>query len=553
MAGGLQEWNIAGLIKQLPSGRDDKRVLLLCLAGLLAVLVCTFSLRGQFVLDDMLVLVNHPFIKNKLPIWQVFFLDQWGKPLSGEVTTYRPLMPLIWWPVWHVFPDNPFVFRLFTLLLHLAATVTIIRVGSLYIKDKWVVGLAALLFAVHPVHCEVLGSIAPQNEIVAFILCLWALYFAERKQTELIALLLLIFAVLIKESAIIFYPTLLLLFIARREIVQRRLLAMTILMAAGILVWVQLSLDRAPFLIGNMDNLSYDAQGSGRLLHGLYTIGRSIALMLAPRGLAPFHGFAAIDLSPETLLPYAILGGFALLCGGALLLWGLWQKHPVCVLGVSIFMGPLVLQSNLLVRTFAELSERWLYTPSLVVCFVFSSIFIFLYKKLLRKHLAWLGIICLAVIVLLQIFMNWKLLTAWKTNESLMAFAVKQEPAAYQSRYFHAKYLLQQDEIYEGLWYATTAAMIKREYFMTKGKSGRKKFTVLAELDAMALQQRFRLAPSLIEPQKPCAYVLESIAATANLKPTPPNEILNILAGLYGAQGYAGCFANRQIPSPAAP
>ena len=551
----LQEGNNEASIKQVPSGRKASGTdLLFYLAGLLAILVCTISLTGQFVLDDWWVLVKHPVFNNKLPIWHLFALDQWGGPLSEKITTYRPIMPLIWWPIWKIFPDNSFVFRLFSLFLHLAATITVIKVGALFVKDKWIVALAAIFFAVHAVHAEVLGSIAHQNEIGAFIFCLWALYFAEKKPTSLISVLFLIIAVLIKESAIIFYPAIILFFIAQRVIRQRIFLTLSIIAAAGIMIGLQLSFDRAPLLIGNMDNLSYDAQGSERLLHGLYTIGRGISLLLAPRGLAPFHGFAGIDLSVETLLPYSILGGFALLLGAATLLWGLWKKRSDYVLCTSILFGPLLLQSNLIIRTFAEISERWLYTPSLAVCFILSAMLFKAYNSFKQKHIELLGIIIISsIIVVAHLLINWQVLTAWKTNDSLMAFAVKQEPAAYQSRYFHAKYLLQKDETYEGLWYATTSAMIKREYFRSKGRSGKKKFSVLSELDKLPLKERFGLAPIVIEPQQPCDYVIGSIVETANLKPVPPLEILNMLAGLYASQGYAKCFSNPEPQSPSVP
>ena len=532
-------------LKHVPSKRlDNGWNKLFYLAGLLAILVGTFSLTGQFVLDDRMVLVEHPIFKDQLPIWHLFVLDQWGKPLSGTVTTYRPIMPLIWWPLWQVFPNNPFVFRLFTLFLHLGATITVIKVSGIFIKDKRIAALAAILFAVHAVHAEVLGSIAHQNEIVAFIFCLWALYFVAKKHAPLIPLLFLILAVLVKESAIIFFPAIILFLFARREMRQQIFLVLSIIAAAGVMIWVQLSLDRTPLLIGNMDNLSYDALGSERLLHGLYTIGRGISLMFIPRGLAPFHGFAGLDLAAETLLPYAILGGLVLFAGSILLLWGLWQKRPAHVLGSSILLGPLLLQSNLIIRTFTELSERWLYTPSLVVCFLLSAALVTLYSFLQKRHLAWLGITCLALFILLHLLLSWRVLPAWKTNDSLMAFAVKQEPAAFQSRYFHAKYLLQKDKINEGLWYATTSAMIKREYFKSKGRRGKKKFSVLSALDNLPLAERFRLAPEAIEPQRPCSYVRDSVVETAKLKPTPPPQILNILASLYASQGYGGCFSN---------
>ena len=514
------------------------------LAGLLAILVCTFSLTGQFVLDDRLVLVEHPVFRDNLPLWQIFFLDQWGKPISGTVTTYRPIMPLVWWPLWQVFPDNPFIFRLLTLFLHLGATLTVIKVSGLFIKDRALAALGAIFFAVHAVHAEVLGSIAHQNEIVAFILCMWTLYFIARKQNPIIPFLLLILAVLVKESAIIFYPAIILLLISQREAGRRVFLVISILAAAAIMIGVQLSLERAPMLIGNMDNLSYDAVGSERLLHGLHSIGRGLALMIVPMGLAPFHGFAGIDLATETLLPYAVLGGLALLSGSAVLLRGLWKKQPAYVLGASILIGPLLLQSNLIIRTFAELSERWLYTPSLVVCFVYSALLLTLYKWFKKKNLPWLGRACLALSIMVHLFISWKVLPAWKSNDALMAFAVKQEPAAYQSRYFHAKYLLQKEELREGLWYATTAAMIKRQYFESMGRTGKKKFSVLAALDGLPVNERFRLAPAAIAPQRPCVYVRDSVLETARLQPAPPPQILNTLAGLYASQGYGSCFSN---------
>ncbi|MEW6221192.1 MAG: hypothetical protein AB1634_16890 [Thermodesulfobacteriota bacterium] len=513
----------------------------------LAGLVGLAGLGHGFVLDDFPALVQHPLVTGRLPLSEAFLLDQWGSPISAPALMYRPLWPILWRFLWQLFPGEPLPFRILTLVLHLAATGLVLAAGRRFLADRALAAATAVLFAVHPVHAEVLGSSAHHNEIVALVLGLAALLAADTRPRSAASVGLLLLAVLVKESAIVFFPIVLLHLWCRRMLA--RPVAAGLVTVAAILVAIQLAIPRQPFIIGNLDNLAFDARGWERLWHGLYTVGRGTALMLLPVGLAPFHGYAALDLDAATLMPQAGLGLTTLAAGAAALGLGLARRRPLPVLAAGLACGPLLLQSNLLVRTYSELAERWLYTPSLVVCGLAAFLLLRLLPRLGGGAGRW-GRLGLVVLLSANLAQTVRVLAAWRDNPSLVAFGVAQEPAAYQSRYFHAKYLLEAGSLEEGLWFATTAAMIRDSYLASRGRAGHARFAPLAELDRLPVAARFGRAPQALDPDDPCRWVRQSLAATAGLAPPPPPAVLGRLAWLYATQGYGACLPAATAPPP---
>lgn len=63
---------------------------------LITVICYANSINGQFVHDDIVVIVKNPDVLGQTSIWSLFQNDFWGKPMSDPTShkSYRPLTVL---------------------------------------------------------------------------------------------------------------------------------------------------------------------------------------------------------------------------------------------------------------------------------------------------------------------------------------------------------------------------------------------------------------------------------------------------------------------------
>ena len=92
------------------------------LPTLLALFIGLLIFDGEFVYDDGPSIVANPTMQADQPFETVFTTDIWGSPLDEIVRGYRPLTNLLWKALWSISPDNPQIFRIFTILFHMLAT-----------------------------------------------------------------------------------------------------------------------------------------------------------------------------------------------------------------------------------------------------------------------------------------------------------------------------------------------------------------------------------------------------------------------------------------------
>lgn len=159
---------------------------LVVLLFILPVLAYVNSLNNGFVWDDDSQVLNNHFIKNLRFIPEIFSGDVWGggsHPLSNY---YRPLMNIIFMMNYHLFGFRAWGFHLINILLNALVTILIFVLirrlfeesgpsgSNLYLLPSF---LAALLFAVHPIHTEAVTWISGVPEISFAFFYLSALYF----------------------------------------------------------------------------------------------------------------------------------------------------------------------------------------------------------------------------------------------------------------------------------------------------------------------------------------------------------------------------------------
>lgn len=180
---------------------------LLCFSViLLAVVAFWNSLGNEFVFDDITLILQNPTITEL----------NWGEILRVE--SYRPVRTFTYALNYWLGGTNPFGFHLFNVLSHgLNAGLVFLLLWQLT-RSRWVCGIGALFFAVHPVQTAAVAYISGRKDLLAafFLLAGINLFLRYRVgpralKTLIAAFFCFVLAVLSKEVAIVF-PALLLLF-----------------------------------------------------------------------------------------------------------------------------------------------------------------------------------------------------------------------------------------------------------------------------------------------------------------------------------------------------
>jgi Flp pilus assembly protein TadD len=199
------------------------------LAGaLLAALAYLQDLRYDFILDDVpLILMNGRI--TSLRNWKSLFVTDLFEMKHAKAAMemggllYRPIYRL-----WQMLNGQLFGlvlpwWHLTSLLLHVAVVFLVYRLGIQLLKDRWAAALAAVIFAVHPIHAESVVYVTASTDLLVtlFALAAFLAYFRFREEsappvyyvTSIVAAAL---AMLSKETAAMF-PWLLVAYEITRE------------------------------------------------------------------------------------------------------------------------------------------------------------------------------------------------------------------------------------------------------------------------------------------------------------------------------------------------
>merc|ERR1711936_668346 len=138
-----------------------RRGLALAAPPFLAILLYCNTLNHRFVYDDRPAVVSNPLVTGSAPLSSLLTSDFWGVPLShtGSHKSYRPLTSLSFRLDWILAPGSPSQFHLTNLLLH-ALVSHLFHTFLLSLLPSSPTALtAALLFAAHPIHTEVVAGV----------------------------------------------------------------------------------------------------------------------------------------------------------------------------------------------------------------------------------------------------------------------------------------------------------------------------------------------------------------------------------------------------------
>ncbi len=145
--------------------------------ALCAVLPYLNTLLNGFVYDDITQVTNNPYLHSFRHLPEIFSTTVWSYVGTQGVTNYyRPMMTFGYLVCYQLFGPVAYEFHLVNLLLHAAVVMTLFALSLRMLGDRRFAFLAALLFALHPIHVESVAWIAAVTDLeisVFFLLTFW--------------------------------------------------------------------------------------------------------------------------------------------------------------------------------------------------------------------------------------------------------------------------------------------------------------------------------------------------------------------------------------------
>jgi len=351
--------------------------------GLAAFLVFANSLGNGLVYDDHFLIERNRLLR-EADVWGILTTHYWGG-YEGEANIngqYRPLTVLSFMldglgGIW------PFRFHLTNVILHVVnSLLAYFLCLSLGLKRGAI--LAGLLFAVHPIHAEVVAGITfGRADLLAGLFSLSALFlyicWHNRNAEKYYGLALAGFflALLSKESALTVLGLVIavdLTFALSRPKGIRNLLWQRGARWVGFIgtfilyltmrkVATNLGFSAENILV--LNNPLIDQPLDYRLLTAVGLLWKYFVLILLPIKLSVDYSYNAIPVTTSILAPEAIAG--IILGIASLLLWvGAFRWRWPCVFfALSLFFVPYSAVSQTLVLINAIFQERFLYIPVL--------------------------------------------------------------------------------------------------------------------------------------------------------------------------------------------
>ncbi|OYT73875.1 MAG: hypothetical protein CFK52_00525 [Chloracidobacterium sp. CP2_5A] len=350
----------------------------------LAVLVYANTLANGFAFDDISIVQSNPYITDWRRIPWLLTKGYWSHQTGGG-GNYRPLslatftLEYALWGLWAA------GYHLTNALLHAINVALLFYLLRRHRAALGVAGVAALAFAVHPVHTEAVANIVGRSELLGMTcggLMWWAWLQSRRSRRGLswrvAAAAAYLAAALAKENMVVLPAA---LWLAEALRARRR----CFIRGDSAARWRSLRRLTTPFWVFAAALVPYfglralaseglaQTSGVGVIPLAGYSLGQRAVVMLdtglvwyrlifVGHPLRPWYDQINVPLT----LDWNWLKTFGLLLNGGLFVaFGLsWRRAPLVAFAVGFWFITLSIVSNVPIPLGALIGERWLYVPS---------------------------------------------------------------------------------------------------------------------------------------------------------------------------------------------
>jgi tetratricopeptide (TPR) repeat protein len=407
---------------------------LILLAGT-SLALYAISLLNGFVTDDTLQLQENTFLTSYHYIPKLFTTNVWSFLNASISNYYRPLQMLVYMGEYYAFGFHPRPWHLVNLLLN-AAVVCAVFLLLRGLAGERLAFWAALWFAFHPIHVEVVVWIAALAELLCGLSLFTGTLFYHRASSGVrplrnhaLAAAIFFAGLFCKETAMIF-PALLLAyeFFYRRESIRatflglRRLLPYLCLLGVYIAVRLKVLGSFAP---GIASSAGHHARFTPwqTFLSVPALLCQYVFKLLLPVNLNYWYEFTT-----QNTLGWKVLASMALAVALVVLMFFLRKNQPLLAFSMAWFfitLSPVLSISNVGDNVF---TERYLYIPSLGFCVLAAWAWLWVRDHASRKLLLAVAYPSLALVFIFYAVQIERRIPDWRTDLRLFQKTAEQSP-----------------------------------------------------------------------------------------------------------------------------
>lgn len=380
----------------------------LVLVALLAFAVYANSIPNGFVLDDCGIIDSNPSV-TELEWSRIWAENYWPSPEGPLDILYRPLTIFTYLCNHAIAGKATWAYHLVNVLLHALVSVMVALLAQRLFASWPVAVITGLLFAVHPIHTEVVANVVGRAELLAALWSLAALLIFLPQNGligssltprpwwhGLLVAACFMLALLSKETPAALLGAFLFLDVFRwahaegpRPALWRW--AVSRLLRYHLLLWVTFGIYLAMRMhaVGlMMDNRAIHyvvnplviADVPQRIFTPFLLLTRYMLLMVYPAVLSSDYSYPSIMPTANPLNPHVLLGMLMVLAAVAACI-GYWRRHPHVVATLVLFAFAYALVANV-IRIGTIFGERLFYWPSVFVSMLAAFGAVWLWRRL---------------------------------------------------------------------------------------------------------------------------------------------------------------------------
>lgn len=389
------------------------------LVGLVFVLYGN-TLTHDYAVDDAIVITDNmytksgvqgiPGILSKDTFFGFFKVEGKANLVSGG--RYRPMSLVFFALEYELFGLNPFWGHLFNVLFYALLCILVFKLLQRLLTQYYaawasplIVMMITLLFAAHPLHTEVVANIKGRDEIFAMIGSVGAILLLLKAMEEgkviyyLLGGMTFLFGLLSKENTITYLAVFPLILFAFKNVKLSSTIRASLPLVLATVVFLVIRYQVLGFDFGGtpmelMNNPYLKIDGNQYVEFTaiekystiLFTLLLYLKLLLIPHPLT--HDYYPRHIEVMTLGDWQVWLSIA--AHLLLLIWAYrsWKEHKVISFSVLYYYVTLSIVSNIVFPIGTNMSERFLFMPSLGFCILL----IYLLKRFVKGNV-WVYIV----------------------------------------------------------------------------------------------------------------------------------------------------------------
>ncbi|MBC7554471.1 MAG: glycosyltransferase family 39 protein, partial [Taibaiella sp.] len=359
------------------------------LLGIIAFLLYANTLKNDYVLDDFTVIKSNSIVTRGISAIPEILATPYRR--GWFITTndlYRPLSLVMFAAEWQLGDGKPGPGHLMNVLFFAGCVILLfLFIDGLFGGRKSAAAfITAFIFALHPIHTEVVANIKSRDEILCFFFAFLSLniYLKYMQTGKMQQLLLASFCFLLsflsKETVISFLFVIPFIFFLYRNENKTRSLYITL---SSVAVTVLFLVIRYSVLhkydanttseVSFMDNfLTISPSALSRFATEILILGKYIKLMFVPYPLISDYSYNSIPFTDfGNVWVLLSLAGYAFLVVFSVMRVIKNNKDPFAF-GILFFLSTIALFSNIVFIIGAPMAERFAFFASVGFCLVIA-------------------------------------------------------------------------------------------------------------------------------------------------------------------------------------